>query len=354
MTAAFTFIYGLSDKANAPHDYVEAPQPIVTHEPEPPEIDDVSGLTDEDEPEDEKDGDEPPDEDVDEPEDEFYYLPQDDGYIIVSMDASDIHRGYLIFVNYEHAFEIPDELDLVNIVDEKKEPFRVLGQHYLLQRSIIWALDELMGGYISTTGNNAVAVISGFRNYESQQRILNEQIRLRGEREGRRWASEPGHSEHHTGLAVDFGVYAGGTRSTFTGTDVTAWFRRNAHKYGFILRFPANKTHVTRVAHEPWHFRYVGLPHSVIMFENNWIFDEYIAMLREYDINEPFEAEVDGQLYQIYFTAETDVPVPLGSMFDISGNNIDGFIVTAYIPSEHDALLIDAIEDGWIEVDEEE
>ena len=348
MTAAFTLIYTLSDTASAPHEVIEPPEPIVAETPEPPEIDEEPEPPDEDELLDE----DLEDEVEDEPED-FHFAPEEDGFVTVHMDVSDIHRGYLILVNYENAFELPADLDLVNIVEEKTQPFRVLGQHYLLRRCIIEPLDEMMGAYREATGNNQVAIISAFRNYDSQQSILNQQIRLRGEREGRRWASEPGHSEHHTGLAFDFGVYAGGTRSTFTGTGVTSWFRRNSYRFGFIQRYPANKTRITRVAHEPWHFRYVGMPHSAILFHNNWAFEEYMEMLREHSIEEPFEAEVDGVTYLIYFSAGADVPVPLGSMFDISGNNVDGFIVTAYIPSGHEALLIDAMEDGDLPEEEE-
>lgn len=58
----------------------------------------------------------------------------------------------------------------------------------------------------------------------------------------------PGHSEHHTGLAVDI-----------TGTEeMYAWLEANAPEYGFILRYPENETKWTGVSYEPWHFRYVG------------------------------------------------------------------------------------------------
>ena len=204
----------------------------------------------------------------------------------------------------------------------------------------------MMADFIAEYGYNTVAVISGFRSFEAQQKVLDGYISRVGEREALRWASRPGHSEHHTGLAVDFGVYSGGTQSTFDGTGITAWFKRNSYKYGFIHRYAQNKTRITGTAYEPWHFRYVGLPHSYIMHENDWCFEEYIELLRGHTFEEPFEAEYDGVTYSIYFTTDTDVQLPLGSIFEISGNNVDGFIVTAYRPDEYEALLIDAMEDG--------
>ena len=330
--AAFTYIYSASDIAAAPYEPVEVPPDyVVAATPEPPE------EIEEPEPEPEF---EPEPEPVDEPEEILFNNPTEDGFVLFSMEEAEINRGFLILVNFNHTFELPAELDLVNITTEKTAPFRVLGQNYLLRRSIIEPLDGMMQDYIDSTGNNSVAVISAFRNYAAQQRILDQQIRLRGEREARRWAAEPGHSEHHTGLAIDFGVFAGGTRSTFTGTGVTAWFRRNAHHHGFILRYPANKTRITRVAHEPWHFRYVGIPHSHLLFQKSWCLEEFIENIREYTFDEPLEFEFDDVLYEIYFVEGTEIKLPLNSEFDISGNNIDGFIVTI-VRQETDPTVTD-------------
>jgi D-alanyl-D-alanine carboxypeptidase len=186
----------------------------------------------------------------------------------------------------------------------------------------------MMEAFISATGNRSVAIISAFRSRENQERILNDYISRMGRREALRWAALPGHSEHHTGLAFDFGVMTGNNRSTFTGTGNTAWFRRNSYNYGFILRYQQHKTEITQTAYEPWHYRFVGLPHSVIMARNDWCLEEYIELLRNYTFEEPFTFELGDILYEIYFTTSTQVPLPINSEFEISGNNIDGFIVT--------------------------
>ena len=54
------------------------------------------------------------------------------------------------------------------------------------------------------------------------------------------------------------------------------WLANNAHKFGFILRYPADKVHITGIRYEPWHFRYVGLPHSELMYKQNLALEEYL------------------------------------------------------------------------------
>jgi len=200
-------------------------------------------------------------------------------------------------------------------------------------------LDEMMDTFITTTNVRNVAIISAFRTLENQQAILNSYINRMGRREALRWAALPGHSEHHTGLALDFGVMTGSTRVTFTGTGNTAWFRRNSHNYGFILRYQQSKTHITQTAEEPWHYRYVGVPHASIMFQENLCLEEYIDFLKEYSFEEPYEFTHNGTDYIIYFTTDTEIKLPLYCEYEISGNNVDGFIITAIL-LEHDPAKI--------------
>jgi D-alanyl-D-alanine carboxypeptidase len=336
MIVAFTVIYILHDTAAAPYDGRGELYPGGEDAAYPPE-----DLEDPNEPDDEPGtADNEPSDPMDDSlnqEDVF----EDPGFVTVSMDSPDISVGYLILVNNEHAYRFPADTDLVNIEDEKTASFRVQGRNYRIRRSVMEPLDDMIGAFVSATGNTAVMIISSFRSYETQQFVLDNYISRVGRAEALKWVSLPGHSEHHTGLAVDFGVYTGGSRATFTGVGSTSWFRRNSYTFGFVLRYPQDKTDITGTSYEPWHFRYVGLPHSYIMVHNNWCLEEYLELLREHTFDEPFEAEYEGVLYRIYFTTETEVPIPYNSMFDISGNNIDGFIVTTYQPDSHDSMIID-------------
>jgi D-alanyl-D-alanine carboxypeptidase len=312
MIAVFALLFELVDTASAPH-IPDTPEPSVIVEPDTPEPSTEPEPTTEPEPSTEpKPG----------------YNPVADGFVTVLMDASDISRGNLILVNNDHSYEIPDNLDLVNITAVKTGIYRVLEDNFRLSESIMEPLDDMMAAYHAATGSNTVAIISAFRTFANQQRVLNNYIASVGRREALRWASPPGHSEHHTGLAVDFGIIENGVRRTFQGTGTTAWFRRNSYRFGFVLRFPPDKTDITSIAHEPWHFRYVGHLHAYLMYNNNLCLEEYIELLSEFTYDEPLEVIFEDETYEIYFVQGTVIPIPHGCEFDISGNNIDGFIVT--------------------------
>lgn len=107
-----------------------------------------------------------------------------------------------------------------------------------------------------------LVVRSGYRSYSTQAGIFQRQLATYPSEElARRYNAEPGKSEHQTGLAVDLwdGVTWG---IAVSRTKVGRWLWANAHRYGFILRYPPGKEKITGYAYEPWHFRYVGVQHS--------------------------------------------------------------------------------------------
>ncbi|MCL2248040.1 MAG: M15 family metallopeptidase [Oscillospiraceae bacterium] len=249
------------------------------------------------------------------------------GYIFFSMNESDIFAGSLILVNHEHPFEFPVDDGLASLLTESTGTYGVLGANHYLYHAIIPTLDAMMAAYTEETSDETVVIISAFRGLEAQQAVLTARINLLGREEALRWVAEPGHSEHHTGLAIDLGIYVGYQRN-FTGTGVSAWFSENAHRFGFILRYPQNSFDTTRVAYEPWHFRYIGKPHSFIVFQNELLLEDYIDYIRGYSFYSPLTFELAGAIYEIFFTDELDIRIPSGVSHEISGNNIDGFIVT--------------------------
>ncbi|MNC64126.1 D-alanyl-D-alanine carboxypeptidase [compost metagenome] len=108
------------------------------------------------------------------------------------------------------------------------------------------------------------------------------------------------------------------------------WLKQHAGAYGFILRYPKDKVAITGIQYEPWHFRYVGLPHSVIMQTNGFTLEEYLDYLKE---KKTVSTTVNGESYEIaYYPAgkKTTVYVPANRRYEISGNNMDGVIVTVY------------------------
>ena len=249
-------------------------------------------------------------------------------FVTVHMGVSDVSAGSLILINQDHEYDIPDGRGFITIAGQKTQSYRVTNDRMLLSDMAIGPLNDMMDAFCAETGSDSVTVISAFRDNEKQQETLDDYISLVGRAEAQRWAALPGHSEHQSGLAVDFGVYSGGALRTFLGTGVNAWFPENSYKYGFIQRFPENKTDITKTVHEPWHFRYVGEPHAYLMHQNGWCLEEYIGLMSEYTYDEPYKALYNGDEYEIYFTGDTDIPIPFDCEFDISGNNVNGFIVT--------------------------
>jgi len=249
-------------------------------------------------------------------------------HAVLRMALSDISHGNLVLINHDHRFDIPTDQELVRIFDYKTPSFRLDVISHLLAPPAIIPLNDMMDAFFAETGRDTVAVISAFRGTSRQQFVLNEHIAIMGSSEAHRWVARPGHSEHHAGLAVDLGFYSGGRLRTFTGTAEYAWFQDNSYNYGYILRFPDSRVDITGTYFEPWHYRYVGLPHSYIIYQNNWVLEEYIEFIALHSQDEPFFAEFDGVTYEIFFTSEFEIIIPLDCEFDISGNNIDGFIVT--------------------------
>lgn len=258
------------------------------------------------------------------------YLTGDD-FITIRMDESDIHRGFLLLVNNDYRYDIPDDLDLVSIVNARTAPvYRVRSNSYRLLEPIMQPLDEMMQAFVDETGRQLMYIISAYRDYNAQQWELDNLTYASNRQTALTIASKPGHSEHHTGLAIDLATIVDGVQYSFDYFDSTKWFARNSYKYGFILRYPSGKTAITETAFEPWHYRYVGLPHSYILYQNSWVLEEYIEKIKEYTPEAPLTVNYDDVKYEIFYTDSTDIMIPAQAQYEISGNNADGFIVTIW------------------------
>lgn len=112
------------------------------------------------------------------------------------------------------------------------------------------------------------------------------------------------------------------------------WMTANSWEYGFIVRYPADKTEVTGVAYAPHHFRYVGKLHAAIMHENALCLEEYLDYLQNFTWgSDGLHYSDHGNNYTIYYIpAEDDgtaaIELPKGSVYQVSGDNRGGFILT--------------------------
>lgn len=130
-------------------------------------------------------------------------------------------------------------------------------------------------------------VASAYRSVETQERVLENAIKNRmrdyhmtreeAEEHALRTIQRPRHSEHHTGMAVDFNDIA----RDFHDTAAYAWLQEHAAEYGFVERYPEDKEDITGIGYEPWHYRYVGVEHATAMKELGMCLEEYCAYLQE-------------------------------------------------------------------------
>lgn len=121
----------------------------------------------------------------------------------------------------------------------------------------------------------------GFRSYKLQKSIYSWNLKTYGYYEVTRYHALPGTSEHQTGLAVDLCCEATNYENNFDiiQTPEYAWLLNNAHRYGWILRYPKHKTEITGYNFEPWHFRYVGVELATYLKYNDLTLEEYYDAL---------------------------------------------------------------------------
>ncbi|MBR4942085.1 MAG: M15 family metallopeptidase [Clostridia bacterium] len=129
-------------------------------------------------------------------------------------------------------------------------------------------------------------ICSAYRTVKDQEEIFDRRVersieegmpREEAEAEAAKWVAYPGTSEHHTGLAVDivsldYQVLDSGQENT----PEQRWLMENSWKYGFILRYPSGKSHITGISYEPWHYRYVGRDVAEEIFFSGLTLEEYL------------------------------------------------------------------------------
>lgn len=123
-------------------------------------------------------------------------------------------------------------------------------------------------------------VRAGYRSEEDQENLMEDKIEAyrqegysqrEAEREAEKWVAKPGTSEHELGLSVDINA-----EGQTDGNRLYQWLAEHSWKYGFILRYPAEKEEITGIDYEPWHFRYVGKQAAKEMYEQDLCLEEYV------------------------------------------------------------------------------
>lgn len=231
---------------------------------------------------------------------------------------NDVYQGNLLLVNKEYPVHTEGvRKDIVRLADERDldRGYGILDRDIQLSRKVAEAFRQM----VEAAGEEGVRyflISSGYRGFDKQQQLYEEK--------GSDYALPAGHSEHNLGLSLDIGSSLGAMSEAPEG----AWLQENAWKYGFILRYPKDKVNITGIQYEPWHFRYVGLPHSAIMHHKGLVLEQYLELLRE---EKRIGVELDGKRYSITYypaTSNAKVFIPEEGEYEISGDNMEGVIVT--------------------------
>lgn len=247
----------------------------------------------------------------------------------VTLLSEDVYKGHLVLVNGKHPLrkKFIQSVRLISFDEKRKDILLDTKTTILLTQ-----LFEFIGS------NDEIVPVSGFRTRAEQEKIYQESLIKNGRAFTEKYVALPDRSEHQTGLAIDLGKKADVVDficPDFPYTGTCGNFRRRAADFGFIERYAKGKEAITGISHEPWHFRYVGYPHSKVMQDNNLSLEEYIHFIKDY----PFEGkhfricEKPREIEVFYIRADIDttaIQLSEKACFQISGNNVDGFIVTLW------------------------
>lgn len=256
----------------------------------------------------------------------------------VILQRNEIYSGSLILVNRAYAYKEPEKdagkESLMPVLEQEPE--------ILMQRRAAVLLFHLMD---KINGWRGIVPVSGWRSGREQEEIWENSLKENGKKFTETYVAFPGHSEHQSGLAIDLGQkqeVIDFIRPEFPYTGICGAFRQKAAEYGFIERYPKGREAVTGIGYEPWHFRYVGIPHARIMEQKKLILEEYIDFLRQFPYGEkPFHFAEGGREFLVSSlempgagkgTAEDSEEIHMEidetHPYWISGNNVDGFVIT--------------------------
>lgn len=212
-----------------------------------------------------------------------------------------------VFVNKEYSLPkdyipadlvIPDVLFNINHYDEKK----------LLRQEAATALEQLFQS--AQEDHIILCGISGYRSYKRQNEIYTKNIATKGAAYTNQYSAKPGYSEHQTGWSIDVSASCINYRldAAFGGTPEGQWLAKHCHLFGFIIRYPENKSEITGYAYEPWHIRYVGVELATYLMKNELTLEEYYSYKPSIDLVNDTTTPVDVEDADTYIPPIATAP----------------------------------------------
>ena len=186
----------------------------------------------------------------------------------------------------EPEFSVPEESTTAPQADEPTyiDGILIANKTYALPEDYNPGLDSETESAFYTLSDAAaeeglnIYLSSGFRSYETQNRIYNNYVSNYGQSSADTFSARPGHSEHQTGLAID----VNSIDDSFADTPEAEWLASHAHEYGFIIRYPKGKESITGYKYEPWHIRYLGVEKATEVYNSGLTLEEFLGIDSEY------------------------------------------------------------------------
>ena len=251
------------------------------------------------------------------------------GYTVTAVPSSKKASGILMLVNSSYVYDFSENNpELVEFGSVRKSvngttPYQLSLSNIKMEKTAIAAMDTMLCDFYRTTGNKYVLVSSAYR--------------TKAEQDATGSSIKGGYSDSHTGYSAALKVYQDGKTLDLRGGDYE-WIYENAWKYGFVVRYPAEKVTQTGVSDYTYYFRYVGVAAAYYMDQNGLCLEEFLDLVHRYTFQGEhliFTAkDRDGNdvTHEFYYVpagngTTTEVPVPSDRAYEISGDNAGGFIV---------------------------
>ena len=232
-----------------------------------------------------------------------------------TVTAQDTVKGDLVVVNKTFQYSFPEDksyLSKVYSVAAAHANYYKQGDVEYLETETLNAIDRMLVAMATETGYTKATIATGYRSFEAQESIGS--------------STKGGYSDHHTGRLCTLNV---------SNDDAKAWLNANAHKYGFVVRYPDEKSEVTGVSNYSNAYRYVGVAHATYMVNNNLCLEEYVDYLAA-NVTDKKPLSVtgaDGNAYDVYYytvSSSASVKVPTNYVYTVSGTNKGGVVVTVF------------------------
>ncbi|HAX73162.1 MAG TPA: D-alanyl-D-alanine carboxypeptidase [Firmicutes bacterium] len=187
-------------------------------------------------------------------------------------------NDYLVLVNknfYLQPSDTPQDLVLPQVAVWDSE----VNTNFYLREEVARQVENMFEE--AMLENYELMIRSAYRSYHEQVSVYEDFLSKYGPWYVEAYTAIPGHSEHQTGLAFDItsqSVYFGQYK-TFDQSPEYEWVKKNAHRFGFVIRYPEGRENSTGFSPEPWHWRYVGVDVATLLYEKDWILEDYILSI---------------------------------------------------------------------------